>query len=179
MAVENQRADALRRLAVMFQGIVEASDDYDKIGSIKDHIRSLESKRDEVTGEIADEQKKLDAARVLVQNTQAQVSQMLADANAHGQRIVKEAEAVAASTIADADHRASLRMAEIETAMTATSMELQDAVEKLEVEHNLISADVSTAKDTLASLKDEIQKKRVVLEEIESQLAKIDELRKR
>lgn len=174
MAEDNQRADSLRRLAVIFQDIVAVADDYDKIGSIKDHIRSLESKRQDVLKAVDEVQKDLDQVRVTLHNTREQVSRVIGDANEHARRILDDAQIEAQSKIAEAETRIEAKVRESEDTLrsqlsgatqelaekTAAKEELEHEIESLVVIRDAVKSEGDKAQAHLDEVKAQIQKLR-------------------
>lgn len=102
MGNKMQAAESIRRLAVMFQGMVEAADTLEAIGSLEQATgeaqaarAKAEAARDAVLGEVRNAEQSIKNARAdaqtLAENARGLAAQIERDATEEGRRIIADA----------------------------------------------------------------------------------------
>lgn len=139
----------------MFKGLVEAADEIDKIGSLENHVKELESKKMSLIKENDD--------------LKSDNDQVIEAINANNQRasdVIKDAESKALVIVEAAKAEASNKIAESARNANETHGKLVDKLNETEL---LLKKDVAQ----LAFIKNQILEESKKLEEIQFQLASI------
>lgn len=150
-----EASENIKRLSVMFKGLIEAADEIDKMGSLENHVKELEFKKISLVKE--NEELKSDN------------DQVIEAINANNQRasdVIKDAESKALVIVEAAKAEASIKLAESAKNANETHSKL---VEKLNETELLLKKDVAQ----LAFIKIQIVEESKKLEEIQTQLASI------
>ena len=157
MSKLSEAASNIKRLSVMFKGMIELADEIDKVTSIETHIQELE----------------LAKLSILKENEslRAENDQIIESINVNNQRaqdIISEAyakqEELAKQTEVMCDEKSEKNKTMID-ALSAS----------FEIERNAVESELKRSKDELADLKSQIEEQQVVLKDLKEAIASIKE----
>lgn len=157
MSKLTEASNNIKRLSVMFKGMIELADELDKVSSIENHIQELQS------------------AKLLIlkenETLRSENDQIIESINVNNQRaqdIISEAynkqEELAKQTEDMCDDK-SRKNKEIIDALSAS----------FEIERNAVESELKRSKDELADLKLQIEQSAVSLKDLQDAIASIKE----
>lgn len=166
-------AQQLRKVANFLQGLIQAADDIEAIGSMegataeaKAALAVAERDRDSALAELADAKAKGKAA---VASAQAKADKILADAEAAAKeketRILSEADSLVSSNLSMASRQAAEMVAKATKAAAAWDLETTDMMKKC----NAMAAEVADLESKRALAQAEFDKLTKALDKIKSQ----------
>ena len=125
----SEHVGALRRLAVTLQGVIEAADTFERLGSIENATMEAASRRTIAEEACAQAQRDLQAARSAVEEARRAAEKILGDAKGEVHQILDDARRDCEKLAADAKEKA---LQEIEKATAIKSEELNRLVDEIE-----------------------------------------------
>jgi hypothetical protein len=157
MSKLTEAVDNIKRLSVMFKGMIELADELDKVSSIENHIQELE------------------AAKVLIlkenETLRAENDQIIESINVNNQR--------AQDIISEAYNKQEQMVLETEKMCDTRSENnkriIDGLAESFEIEKNQILLNLENAKSELTGLKSQIEEHQVTLKDLKEAIASIKE----
>lgn len=155
MSKFKEASENIKRLSTMFKGLIEISEEMDKVESLENHVAELEQSKEQLLKLNGELQKENSNALDSINENEAKASDTKEKASIEAQNLINEANAKAQSII--------------DSAKSEAEAMLSLAVKKVETFHN----DVDSAADELEKIKSQIVEESAKLQEIQDKLASI------
>jgi hypothetical protein len=94
-----EASENIKRLSVMFKGLIEAADEIDKLGSLENHVKELEIKKVTLIKECDTLSKDNDVIIESINSNNQRASDVLKDAESKALEITKDAQKIAEDKI--------------------------------------------------------------------------------
>ena len=154
MGTLQEASENIKRLSAMFKGLVEASDEIDKMGSLEGHVVELELAKAKLLKEQEELSKQNNEAVNAISSNAALAEKVLEDAKASAAKIVADAQVSQAML----ERKASRDKAAFEIEIGKIKADLESGIERARAELEILQVQVKEKSEKLEEINAALEK---------------------